>query len=134
MAINSGTHRSGYQGREGSNQRQHQHNGQYGNANRQNRGYDESRRNARGNNSYGSYQNNKYQKDGKKPYKKYDNNGHQSRNKQYGNGYGTNYNNYDGNACKVKSVETLEDIKNDIQRIKKEIQIELNRIKTIRGC
>lgn len=142
MAFNNGTQRSGYQGKDGSNQRQHQYNNQYGNSNRQSRGYDDSKRNTRGNSSYGSYQNNKYQKDGKKPYKrdsfnKYDNGGYQPRNKHYGNNYGGSHNNYNGNsryAHKVKSVETIEDIKNDIQRIEKEIRLEIDAIKTTRVC
>ena len=139
MAFNNGTQRNGYQGRDGSSQRQHQYNNQYGNSSRQNRGYDDSRRNTRGNNSYGAY-NNKYQKDSKKPYKresfgKYENGAYQSRNKHYGNNHNS-YNNYNNPryAHKVKSVETLEDIKNDITRIEKEIQLELEAIKTIRVC
>lgn len=145
MAFNNGAQRNGYQGRDGSNQRQSQYNNQYNNTNRQNRWHDDSKRNARGNSSYGSYQNNKYQKDGKKinkrePFNKYDNSGYQSRNKYNSGGYSGNYNNYNGynnnqkHLRKSKPVEKKEDIINDIIRIEKEIQLELEIIRTTRVC
>ena len=123
MAFNNETSKNNYQNRNS----QYQSNG----GNRQNKRYDDTRKNARNNNGYNTYQNNKYSKDTRRPAKrdmgKYDKEGYQ-RNKHYNNGY----NSQRHNTNKIQTEETIDDIKNDITRLEKEISLEIDSIKTIR--
>jgi len=123
MAFNNETSKNNYQGR--SNHYQSN------SGNKKNKRYDDMRENGRGNSGYNTYQNNKYSKDTRRTPKrdmgKYDKEGYQ-RNKHHNSGY----NSQRYNMSKIQAEETIEDIKNDITRLEKEIKLEIESIKTIR--
>lgn len=97
-------------------------------SNRPNKRFDNTRKNPKPGSNGSMYQNNRYPKDPRKQPRRdmgrYDKD---SKPKYYNNGY-----NSQRNISKVQIEESIDEIKNDIERLYKEIRVEIDLIKSIK--
>ncbi len=96
--------------------------------NRQSKRYDNTRKNSKASNNGSSYQNNRYSKEIRKQPRRdkgrYDK---ETKPKYYNNSY-----NSQRSVNKVPIEESIDEIKNDIERLYKEIKVEIELIKSIK--